>query len=132
MMQWLYKRFKSTLRQGPLGDRDGFTLIEMLMVLMILTVGILPIAVIQNRAKRQVTEASQFTKAIVVAQDKLESMKGLGFGSVQADRGMVGNIRWVGTVTNVSFGLDQIEVTASWDASNPAESITIADLVSLR
>jgi len=132
MMHRLYKGLQKFLRHGPVANRDGFTLIEMLMVLMILTVGIIPIAVIQHRAKREVTESDKFTSAVIVAQDQLEGLKGMGFGVAQADSGAVDNINWASTVTNVSFGLDRIEVTATWQSNGQEESITMADLVSLR
>lgn len=132
MMQRLHSHFRNLLKRGPIGDRDGFTLIEMLMVLMILTIGVLPIAVIQHRARREVTKSDQFTSAIIIAQDQLEGLKGMGFGNVQPDSGSVDNVRWVSSVTNVSFGLDRIEVTATWNTTDQAQSITIADLVSMR
>jgi prepilin-type N-terminal cleavage/methylation domain-containing protein len=132
MMQKIYMRFKKLLSHGPVGNREGFTLIEMLMVLMILTVGIIPIAVIQHRARREVTEADKFTTAVVIAQDQLEGLKGLGFGVAQTDSGYVDNVKWVGTVTNVSFGLDRVEIKATWESDGQTEQITIADLVSLR
>jgi len=132
MMQRVHKRFKTMLRLGHFGNREGFTLVEMLMVMMILTVGVLPIAIIQHQAKREVTESDQFSTAIIVAQDQLEGLKGMGFGNIVADAGAVDNVTWASSVTNVSFGLDRIEVTATWTSNGEAQSLTIADLVSMR
>ncbi len=132
MMQRLHKGFANMLSGGPVGNREGFTLVEMLMVMMILSIGILPIAIIQQRARRAVTEADYYTTAIIVAQNQLEGLKGMGFGNVVPDSGQVENISWASSVTNVSYGLDRIEVTATWESGNQEESISIADLISIR
>jgi prepilin-type N-terminal cleavage/methylation domain-containing protein len=112
--------------------REGFTLVEIMMVLMILAVGVLPIAVIQHRARKEVSEADRYTQGIVLAQMELERMKGMGFGNAVPAAGQTGNITWVSTVTNVSFGLDRIDVTATWTDDNGQRTLTVSDLVSMR
>lgn len=113
-------------------NREGFTLVEILMVLFILSVGILPLAVIQHQARREVTEADHYTEAMMVAQDQLERIKGMGFGDAVSDSGVAGNITWVCNVTNQSFGLDRLELTTSWGSGGGGQSMTIADVVSMR
>ncbi len=134
MMRRMNRNLKRWLRRGPrlaLG-REGFSLVEILMVLMILTVGIIPLAVIQHRARQEVMESDIYTDSMNVAQAQLERMKGLGFGNAAADSGMVGDIQWVAQVTNVAFGLDRIEVTTTWTGDGGGQSLTVADLVSMR
>lgn len=111
---------------------DGFTLVEIMMVLMILTVGVLPIAVIQHQARQEVSEADRYTQGLEVAQLHLERIKGMGFGNAAADSGAAGNIQWNAQVNNVAFGLDRVIVTASWRNDGQQEQITLADLVSSR
>jgi prepilin-type N-terminal cleavage/methylation domain-containing protein len=113
-------------------NREGFTLVEIMMVLFILTVGILPLAVIQHRARQEVTQSDLFTQGITVAQDQLERMKGLGFGNAVADTGAVGGVRYASTITNVSFGLDRLEVTVVWQDGLQERSVTLADMISMR
>ncbi len=113
-------------------NREGFTLVEILVVLFILTVGILPLAVIQHHARSEVTESDLFTQGITVAQDQLEQMKGMGFGNAVADTGAVGSVQWISSVTNVDFGLDRVEVTVTWQSGGQASSMTLADMVSMR
>ena len=55
-----------------------------------------------------------------------------GFGVAAPDSGSEGQINWVCTVTNVSNGLDRVEITASWNSAQGPESLTVADLVSTR
>ena len=134
MMSSLNRRIRNMLAHGRLPGfgRDGFTLVEIMMVLMILTIGILPIAVIQHRARDQVSEADRVTQAIEIGQMQLERLKGMGFGNAAPGQGQIGNVTWTATVTNVSFGMDRIEVTVAWNNDGVQETLTMADLVSMR
>ena len=128
MFATLYRR----LRGGPRSERTGFSLVEVLVVLMIISVGILPIAIVQHRARREVNESDQYSDAVTVAQTQLERIKGMGFGNAAADSGQDGRISWNAQVTNVSFGMDRVAVTASWNNHDGTQTVTIADLVSMR
>jgi len=125
-------RLHRALRRAMQSNREGFSLVEILMVLMIISVGIIPIAVIQHRARREVTESNHYAQAVTVAQTQIERIKGRGFGNAASDSGQNGRIAWAAQVTNVSFGLDRIEVTASWENADGVQSVQIADLVSMR
>ena len=87
-MNRLHRLFQRLRQTGP--GREGFSLVEILMVLMILTVGILPLAIIQHRARQDVIESDRYSQAITVAQSQLERIKGLGFGNAAPDTGQVG------------------------------------------
>ena len=113
-------------------DRAGFSLVEIMMVLMILAVGILPIAVIQHRARQEVTEADHHTQAIAVAQAELERLKAQGFGNIVAEGGQTGVVTWVAQVNNVGFGLDRLTVTTTWNNKGDVESLAVSDLISMR
>jgi prepilin-type N-terminal cleavage/methylation domain-containing protein len=134
MMSRLNRKIRKMMATGRLRafGREGFTLVEIMMVLMILTLGVLPIAVIQHRARDQVSEADRATQAIAVGQAQLERITGMGFGNTLPGNGQVGNVTWTATVTNVSFGMDRVEVTVTWDNDGFQETITMADLVSMR
>jgi len=132
MLNKLNLAWKKFLSRGPVLGRDGFTLVEILMVLMILSVGILPVAVIQHRARQEVSEADRYTNGIVIASTQLERIKGMGFGVAAADSGAIGPVNWTAQITNVSFGLDRIVVTSSWQNGGAVESLTVTDLISMR
>jgi prepilin-type N-terminal cleavage/methylation domain-containing protein len=132
MLNKLNKRWRKFMNQGPALGREGFTLVEILMVLMILSVGILPIAVIQHRARQEVSEADRYTEGITIASAQLERIKGMGFGNAAPDSGATGYVNWVANIDNVGFGLDRIVVTVSWQNGNAVESLTVTDLMSMR
>ncbi|MCP4573415.1 MAG: prepilin-type N-terminal cleavage/methylation domain-containing protein [bacterium] len=113
-------------------DRDGFSLVEILVVLMILAVGILPVAIVQHQARQEVVKSELHGQAVIVCQSQLERIKSRGFGAAAPDSGVAGRIAWNAQVTNVSFGLDRINVTATWQSNKGTETMSIADLVSLR
>lgn len=117
-------------RPGP--GREGFTLVEIMMVLMVLAVGVLPIAVIQHHAREEVSESDRYTQGLELAQFHLERVKGMGFGAAVPDSGTTGHVDWTVHVNNLSFGLDRIDVTTSWQNDGQTESLTVSDLVSMR
>lgn len=132
MMRRLQRGFRRFLGFGQLPGRDGFSLVEILMVLLVLSVGLLPVVIIQHRSRKEVSEADRYTQAVTVAQAQMERIKGMGFGNAAADSGQIGEVDWVCTVTNISFGLDRIEVTASWAGDRGEESVRVANLLSMR
>lgn len=134
MLQRMNRKIRRLLSAGRLPGfgREGFTLVEIMMVLMILTVGVLPIAIIQHRSREEVSEANRATQAMEIAQMHLERTKGMGFGNAVDSNGQDGQITWAVQVTNVAFGLDRIQVTASWRNDGNTETLTIADLLSTR
>ncbi len=134
MLSGMDRRFRKFMKRGQVGQvgSEGFSLVEILVVLLILSVGILPVVVIQHRARREISEADRYTQAVTVAQSNMERIKGQGFGVAAPDSGANGEINWTCSVTNVSIGMDRIEVTASWQGDRGLESLTIADLVSMR
>jgi prepilin-type N-terminal cleavage/methylation domain-containing protein len=134
MLSRTNRKIRKLLATGRLPGfgREGFTLVEIMMVLMILALGVLPIAVIQHHARHEVSEADRHTQAIEVAQLHLERLKGMGFGNAVSEAGQAGEIAWNAQVTNISFGLDQITVTATWQNDGVQETLTVSDLVSTR
>lgn len=114
------------------GRNAGFSLIELMVVLVILAIGLLPLALIQTRAQQDVFESGQYTEALQVAQLQMESAKSQGFGSAVTDSGAVDSYTWRATVTNVSFGLDQIVVDVQWNEKGRQRNVQIIDRVSFR
>jgi prepilin-type N-terminal cleavage/methylation domain-containing protein len=113
-------------------DRGGFTLIEIMVVMVILVIGILPLAMVQTRARQEVRQSDRFTQAITLAQEQLEQMKGQGFGNAAADSGTVGQVDWESRVALVAFGLERLEVEVTWQDVQGNRSLVLADMISVR
>lgn len=113
-------------------DREGFTLAEILVVLVILTIGIVPLAVVQSSARREVSKSDRYTQAIALAQDRVERAKALGFGAAVPDSGQDGQLAWVTDIQNVSFGLDRIGVTVTWFDGRDQQQMRMVSLISMR
>lgn len=129
-------RFVQACRDRPFGrlwlDRTGFTLPEIMVVLLIVTIGIVPLAVVQSSARREVGRSDRYTQALALAQSRFEQMKGAGFGAAVADSGEVAQLRWVSDVQNVGFGLDRISVTVRWRDGGGMRTVQVAGLQSMR
>ena len=113
-------------------DRGGFTLIEIMVVMVILVIGILPLAMVQTRARQEVRQSDRFTQAITLAQEQLEQMKGQGFGNAAADSGTVGQVDWESSVILIAFGLERLEVEVTWQDVQGDRSMVLADMISVR
>jgi len=114
-------------------DNKGFSLVELMVVLVILTIGLLPLALVQTRASEDVTESGHFTDAVRVAELQMESAKALGFGNIPVDSGTVdGFYTWSRQVNNVSLGLDQIVVGVVWNEKGDRRTISVRDMISFR
>jgi prepilin-type N-terminal cleavage/methylation domain-containing protein len=111
---------------------EGFSLVELMVVLVILTVGLLPLAFVQTRAQQEVADSGRHTDALAIAQLQMETAKSLGFGAIPADTGMVDSYQWIRDVQNVSFGLDQVTVTVNYTERGRPVSVAIINLVSMR
>lgn len=118
--------------RGPRPDRGGFTLIEILIVMAVLSIGIIPLAVVQSNARREVSHADRYTQAIALAQSRIEQAKGAGFGNAAPDSGDFGQLRWVTDVQNVSFGMNQVGVTVTWNDGRSDQTLRMVSLVSMR
>ncbi len=118
--------------QPRLPARDGFTLVEVLVVMVIITIGILPLALVQTRARQEVSEADRFTQAMVVAQEQLEWAKGLGFADAAASSGNDGNVAWTTQVDSLEFGLSRVRVTVIFNQGSRPDTLNMASLISMR
>jgi prepilin-type N-terminal cleavage/methylation domain-containing protein len=115
-----------------LRDRDGFTLVEVLVVLVIITIGILPLALVQTRARQEVSEADRFTQAVTIAQQQLEWTKGMGFDAAAADSGTVAGLFWRTQVDDIDLGLRRVSVVVIFPQGGTPDTLSVASLLSMR
>lgn len=110
----------------------GFSLVELMVALVILTIGLLPLAFVQTRAQQDVFDSGRHTEALAIAQLQMEEAKSLGFGVATADTGQVDNYTWIRDVQNVSNGLDQITVSVNWNERGDPRTVRLINRISFR
>jgi len=103
-----------------------------MVVLVILTIGLLPLALVQTRAQQDVFESGRFTEALHVAEIQMESAKALGFGNAVTDSGMVDTYNWNRQITNLGPGLDQVVVTVRWNEKGDQRNVSLVNRISFR
>jgi prepilin-type N-terminal cleavage/methylation domain-containing protein len=113
-------------------NQAGVTLTELMVVMVVLAIGILPIAAVQTRSNRDVFDTGQHTRALNLAQMQMEQAKSLGFDSAVSDSGLVGIYAWRTDITNVGQGLNQVRVRVSWTNQGDAQMLEINNLLSTR
>ena len=113
-------------------NEKGVSLVELMVVLVILTIGIIPIAIVQPRANRDVFDSGRHTMAVNIADMRMEQAKSLGFNNAVSDSGQVGTFRWRTIVQPQAWGLNSVRVTVQWDEAGDQRNITLNTLLSTR
>lgn len=123
-------------------NQKGFTLLEILITLMILSIGLLGMAEMQVVAIRANCTSKNFTSATILAEGKIENLKANGFLSLSNGTTTETNIDETGasggiftrvtTTTNYASSLymKQITVTVSWTEMSKAYSISANTVLS--
>jgi len=128
------------VEKNKIRSSKGMTMVELLVAVLVLTVGILSIAGIVPMATRTITKNRVLTKAVEYSQQEMETLKRLGFDNLAtvstAHFNPSGDTRyetWV-TVTNTigdESSIRMVAVTTSMRpgvaeaALQPGESITM-------
>lgn len=73
--------------KGHLSNEKGFTLLEILIAITILSVGLLALAEMTIYVIRSNAVGNKITKATVLAEDKLEQLRKLGYSHTQLSNG---------------------------------------------
>jgi prepilin-type N-terminal cleavage/methylation domain-containing protein len=86
--------------------RGGFTLVEMIVAILILTVGVLGLAGTAMYVTRMVGGGAQQTLAAGIAQSQFEALRASSCASARSDSAVTRGISSSWTVTPVARGLD--------------------------
>jgi type IV pilus assembly protein PilV len=98
-------------RRLRMRDTDGFTLIELMITLAVLSIGLLALASMQVSAVKANALAKRLTLATALAEARMEEIKGLPFASVQSESPTTV------TAANMSF-TREVTVTANSPVAN--------------
>lgn len=116
------------------GSSSGFSLVEVVFALTFLAVGILAVAAMIPAGTRGVSESRVLTSGLMLAQVKLEELKGTPFASLAAgsfsDTTSVFTRTWTVTDSVPMAGCKKVDVVASWIDSHGTESTQLISYVS--
>jgi prepilin-type N-terminal cleavage/methylation domain-containing protein len=111
-------------------DQTGFTLIEILIALFILSVVLLAISTMVFSVMRATSQSKEMATATTLVQDKLENLKNARVGSLAVGNDSInlGNITYlrewnIGTTGNVRT----VNVTVNWN-SRGAHNVSMTTL----
>jgi type IV pilus modification protein PilV len=122
----------------PLIPADGFTLIEVMIALVIMSIGLTALAAVQISAIRGNDFSKRMTTAISIAEAKMEQIKSSSYvnilseSSIQITQSNMHFTRQV-TVTNNIAPLTNTKtanVTVSWSEGSKSHSVPITTIVS--
>ena len=112
----------------------GFTLIEIMIAITLLSVGLLGMAGLTVGIIRSNSLSSEVTEATTLAQTKMEDIKRLGYSGVTAQSEAYNTIsgyptyRRVTQVANTPTGMKTVTITVLW--SNDVSSLAVETILS--
>jgi type IV pilus assembly protein PilV len=121
----------------PLIPDDGFTLIEVMIALVVMSIGLTALAAVQISAIQGNAFSKRMTTAVSIADEKMEQIKSnlyteiVSESSSQITQSNLNFTRQV-TVTNNSplTNTKTINVTVSWSEGSKSHSVPITTIVS--
>jgi type IV pilus assembly protein PilV len=116
---------------------DGFTLIEIMITLVILSIGLTALAGLQVSAIKGNTFSKRMTAAVSVANQKLEQLKDTDYANILSESSTQitqSNMRFTRqvTVTNNSplANTKTVNVTVTWSDGSNSHSIPMTTIIS--
>jgi type IV pilus assembly protein PilV len=116
---------------------DGFTLIEIMITLVILSIGLTALAGLQVSAIKGNTFSKRMTAAVSIANEKLEQMKDTDYANILSESSTQitrSNMRFTRqvTVTNNSplANTKTVNVTVTWSDGSNSHSVPITTIIS--
>ena len=120
---------------------EGFTLIEIMITLVILSIGLVALAGLQVTAIKGNTFSKRMTAAVSIANQKLEQIKDMAYGDIlsqsptqititEGNQSSMNFTRQV-TVTNGPLANTKtVNVTVTWSGSSKSYSVPITTVIS--
>ena len=109
--------------KGLMQRQEGFTLIELMIAIVILSVGLLGMATLTGSIVQKNKLSNDLTAATTLAQDKLEEVRANGYASAVSETktacaGDFSEYQREVTVSTLSAGIKQVTVKVYWGPSD--------------
>jgi prepilin-type N-terminal cleavage/methylation domain-containing protein len=95
-------------------DSKGISLIELMVVLVVVAIGVLALSAVQTRSSTDVYATGRETRALQVAQMRMELARNAGFALAVSDSGTADGFAWRTVVDSADVGLRRVRVTVQW------------------
>lgn len=111
---------------------NGFTIIEVMIAMIVLSVGVLAIAGMQISAIKGNSQASKITMATALLEEKLAGYKIMPYQNIVDEKGVKNVFSWASTVDSntPANGLKTITVKASWTEGGRPHELAFSTIVS--
>jgi type IV pilus assembly protein PilV len=121
--------------QQSIGPDAGFTLVESMLALAIMSVGLLALAGLQITALRGNALSRSMTTAVSIAEQRLEQLKNTPYSDIQAEAATqvtASNLHFTRQVTVTNGPLPNtksVSVLVSWQDQSKTHTLPIATLI---
>jgi prepilin-type N-terminal cleavage/methylation domain-containing protein len=118
----------------PSWASKGVTLIELMIVLVVISIGLLALSGVQTSSSRDVDATGRHSHAIQLAKNQMEVARAAGYTLVVPDSGLSGPFTWNTAVTEsvADPGLKTVVVSVTWTEHGRQRSVRLEDLLSSR
>jgi type IV pilus assembly protein PilV len=121
----------------PVGHAEGFTLIEVMIALVVMSIAFVALAGLQVSAIKGNAFSKRMTTAVSIANEKMEQLKDSSYSSIlsesstQVTQSNMNFTRQV-TVTNNSplANTKTVNVTVTWSEGSKSHSVPITTIIS--
>ncbi|MCC6348451.1 MAG: prepilin-type N-terminal cleavage/methylation domain-containing protein [Candidatus Eisenbacteria bacterium] len=120
------------IHTAPPANERGISLIELMVVLVVVAIGVLALSAVQTRSSTDVYATGRHTRALQVAQTRMEIARGAGFAAAQTDSGSADGFNWWTAVDSVDVGLRRVNVSVRWSEHGEARSVQLLNLLAKR
>jgi len=119
-------------RHKPVPDEGGFTLVEVMIALVVIAIGIMALSGVQTRSSTDVYETGRTSRALALAQERLETIRAVGYTAAASDSGQQEVFNWMARVDSVGLDLKSIDVTVTWPEQQQTRNVRLTTLLSAR
>ncbi len=110
----------------------GFSLVELMVVLVFISIGVLALSSVQVTSFTDVYATGRYTRALDLAQTRMETARAVGYSLAQSDSGSVDGFTWLCLVDSGGVALKRVTTTVSWTDKRGARSVRLMNLISAR
>lgn len=113
------------------GDQRGFTLLEFLVAVIILSIGLLGMGTLTGSMISFNRIAFNSTKAVTLAQDKMEELKGTSYASLAGgnDSESIFTRTWTAAADTPDNDMTTLTVTVTWTSEGDNKEVELKSIV---